>query len=292
MASDTGEQRIFIGMGTCGIATGAEGVLEAVHDGFDKLKIEVPIIKTGCIGMCSQEVLLDVDIPGSARVTYRQVEPKMVEEILQKHLVGGQPVPELAIGQIIREGDIVYDGIPGYQDLAVFAKQKRIVLRRCVFIDPDLIEDYINTEGYQGVEKAIKTMSPEQVRETVKESGLRGRGGGGFPAGLKWEFCANSYGDQKYLICNADEGDPGAFMDRSVLEGDPHAVLEGMIIAGYAIGASYGYIYCRAEYPLAIKRLKTAIALAEEKGYLGDNIFGSGFSFRLRIKEGAGPSPP
>jgi len=288
MASDTSEQRIYIGMGTCGIATGAEGVLDAVHDGFGKLKIEVPIIKTGCIGMCSQEVLLDVDTPGQARVTYRKVQPEMVEEILQKHLVGGQPVREMAIGQIIREGDTVFDGIPAYQDLPVFAKQKRIVLRRCGFIDPDLIDDYINTEGYQAVEKAIKNMAPEQVREVVKESGLRGRGGGGFPTGLKWEFCANTFGDQKYLICNADEGDPGAFMDRSVLEGDPHAVLEGMIIAGYAIGASYGYIYCRAEYPLAIKRLKKAISLAEERGYLGDNILGSGFSFRLKIKEGAG----
>ena len=288
MASDTSGQRIFIGMGTCGIATGAEGVLEAVHDGFDKLKIEVPIIKTGCIGMCSQEVLLDVDTPGQARVTYRKVQPEMVGEILQKHLVGGQPVGEMAIGQIIREGDSVFDGIPAYQDLPVFAKQKRIVLKRCGFIDPDLIDDYINTEGYQALEKAIKKMSPEQIREVVKESGLRGRGGGGFPTGLKWEFCANTFGEQKYLICNADEGDPGAFMDRSVLEGDPHAVLEGMIIAGYAIGASYGYIYCRAEYPLAIKRLKTAIALAEESGFLGNNIFGSDFSFGLRIKEGAG----
>jgi len=288
MASDTSGQRLFIGMGTCGIATGAEGVLAAVHEGFDKLKIEVPIVKTGCIGMCSQEVLLDVETPGRARVTYRQVQPEMVEDILQKHVVGGQPLAELAIGQIIGEGESAYEGIPGYQDLPVFKKQKRIVLRRCGFIDPDLIEDYFETEGYKGVEKAIKTMSPEQVREVVKESGLRGRGGGGFPAGLKWEFCANAYGDQKYLICNADEGDPGAFMDRSILEGDPHAVLEGMIIAGYAIGASYGYIYCRAEYPLAIKRLKTAIALAEERGYLGDNILGSDFSFRLRIKEGAG----
>jgi NADH:ubiquinone oxidoreductase subunit F (NADH-binding)/(2Fe-2S) ferredoxin/Pyruvate/2-oxoacid:ferredoxin oxidoreductase delta subunit len=288
MASNTGEQRIYIGMGTCGLATGAEDVLTAVHEGFDKLKIEVPIIKTGCIGMCSQEVLLDVDTPGRGRVTYRQVEPKMVEEILQNHVVGGHPVTEMAFGQIIEEGESAYEGIPSYQDLPVYKKQKRIVLRRCGFIDPDLIEDYIETDGYQGIEKAIKTMSPEQVRETVKASGLRGRGGGGFPAGLKWEFCANAYGDQKYLICNADEGDPGAFMDRSVLEGDPHAVLEGMIIAGYAIGASYGYIYCRAEYPLAIKRLLTAIALAEEKGYLGDNILGSDFSFGLRVKEGAG----
>lgn len=288
MANNTGEQRIFIGMGTCGLATGAESVLTAVHEGFDKLKIQVPIIRTGCIGMCSQEVLLDVETPGRARVTYRQVKPEMVEQILQKHVVEGVPVPDLAIGQIVGEGESAYDGIPSYMDLPVYKKQKRIVLRRCGFIDPDLIDDYINTGGYQGIEKAIKTMSPEQVRETVKESGLRGRGGGGFPAGLKWEFCANAYGDQKYLICNADEGDPGAFMDRSVLEGDPHAVLEGMSIAGYAIGANNGYIYCRAEYPLAIKRLRRAIALAEERGYLGDNIFGSDFSFRLRIKEGAG----
>jgi NADH:ubiquinone oxidoreductase subunit F (NADH-binding)/(2Fe-2S) ferredoxin/Pyruvate/2-oxoacid:ferredoxin oxidoreductase delta subunit len=288
MASETGGQRIFIGMGTCGLATGAEDILTAVHEGFDKLKIEVPIIKTGCIGMCSQEVLLDVALPGHARVTYRQVQPKMVEDILQKHLVGGQPITEMAIGQIIGEGEDPYDGIPSYQDLPVFAKQKRIVLKRCGFIDPDLIQNYLDTDGYMGAEKALKTMSPAIIREVVKKSGLRGRGGGGFPTGLKWEFCANAAGDPKYLICNADEGDPGAFMDRSVLEGDPHAILEGMIIAGYAIGAAYGYIYCRAEYPLAIARLKTAIAQAEEKGYLGDNIFGTDYSLKLRIKEGAG----
>jgi NADH:ubiquinone oxidoreductase subunit F (NADH-binding)/Pyruvate/2-oxoacid:ferredoxin oxidoreductase delta subunit/(2Fe-2S) ferredoxin len=288
MTDNTGGQRIYIGMGTCGLATGAEGVLTAVHEGFDKLKIEVPIVKTGCIGMCAQEVLLDVVTPGRARVTYRHVKPEMVEDILKNHVVGGQPMPDLALGQIIGEGESAYDGIPSYMDLPVYKKQKRIVLRRCGFIDPDLIEDYISTGGYKGIEKAIKTMSPEQVRETVKESGLRGRGGGGFPAGLKWEFCANAYGDQKYLICNADEGDPGAFMDRSVLEGDPHAVLEGMIIAGYAIGANNGYIYCRAEYPLAIKRLQKAIAQAEEKGFLGENILGSGFNFRLKIKAGAG----
>ncbi len=288
MASHTSGQRLFIGMGTCGIATGAEGVLTAVNEELHKLKVEVPIIKTGCIGMCSQEVLLDVVLPGHARVTYRKVEPKMVADILEKHLVGGQPVPDLAIGQIIGEGEAPYEGIPSYLELPVFAKQKRIVLRRCGFIDPDLIEDYLDTDGYKAIEKAIRTMSRQEVRETVKKSGLRGRGGGGFPTGLKWEFCANAPGEPKYLICNADEGDPGAFMDRSVLEGDPHAVLEGMIIAGYAIGATYGYIYCRAEYPLAIKRLKTAIAQAEERGYLGDRILGTDYSFRIKIKEGAG----
>ncbi|MDF1535989.1 MAG: NADH-ubiquinone oxidoreductase-F iron-sulfur binding region domain-containing protein [bacterium] len=287
MASDGG-QRIFIGMGTCGLATGAEGVLAAVNEGLSSLKMEVPIIRTGCIGMCSQEVLLDVVQPGRSRVTYRKVEPKMVADILEKHLVGGEPVKEFTIGQIISDGETPYEGIPAYEDLPVFAKQKRIVLRRCGFIDPDLIQDYIDADGYKGVQKALNTMSPTIVREIVKKSGLRGRGGGGFPTGLKWEFCAKADGAPKYLICNADEGDPGAFMDRSVLEGDPHAVLEGMIIAAYAIGAGYGYIYCRAEYPLAIKRLKTAIGQAEEKGYLGEKIFGTDFSFKLKIKEGAG----
>ncbi|GBE16077.1 MAG TPA: NADH-quinone oxidoreductase subunit NuoF [Proteobacteria bacterium] len=282
------EKMIVIGMGTCGLATGAKGILSEVEDYLKSLSIEVPILKTGCIGMCYQEVLLDVVLPGKARVTYAKVTPEMVPGILESHLVGGKPVTEYAIGQIVSEGHRPYKGIPTYEEMPVFKKQKRVVLRRCGFIDPEKVEDYLETDGYKATEKAINTMSPTIIREVVKRSGLRGRGGGGFPTGLKWDFCANAAGEPKYLICNADEGDPGAFMDRSVLEGDPHAVIEGMIIAAYAIGASYGYIYCRAEYPLAIKRLKLAIMQAEEKGYLGDRILGTDFSFKLRVKEGAG----
>jgi NADH-quinone oxidoreductase subunit F len=287
MANDS-DKLIVIGMGTCGLASGARGVLSEVEQRLGKLSIDVPILKTGCIGMCYQEVLVDVSLPGQARVTYAKVEPEMVTQIIESHVVKGKPVTDYAIGQIKSNGDKLYKGIPTYEEMDFFKKQTRIVLKRCGFIDPDRIEDYLDSDGYRAAEKALTTMSPTVVREVVKRSGLRGRGGGGFPTGLKWEFCANAYGEPKYLICNADEGDPGAFMDRSVLEGDPHAVIEGMIIAGYAIGAAYGYIYCRAEYPLAIERLETAIGQAMERGYLGDNVFGTDYSFHLRVKEGAG----
>ncbi len=287
MANDS-DKLIVIGMGTCGLASGAKGILSEVQQQMDKLSIDVPILRTGCIGMCYQEVLVDVSLPGRSRVTYAKVEPEMVSSIIKNHVVDGKPVTDYAIGQITSNGEKIYKGIPTYEELDFFKKQTRIVLRRCGFIDPDRIQDYLDTDGYQAAEKALTTMSPTIIREVVKRSGLRGRGGGGFPTGLKWEFCANAAGDPKYLICNADEGDPGAFMDRSVLEGDPHAVLEGMVIAAYAIGTKYGYIYCRAEYPLAIERLGTAIAQAEERNYLGENIFGTDFSFHLKIKEGAG----
>jgi NADH-quinone oxidoreductase subunit F len=286
--ANVSDKLIVIGMGTCGLASGARGVLTEVEQQMDKLSIDVPILRTGCIGMCYQEVLVDVSLPGRSRVTYAKVEPEMIPKIIKNHVVDGKPVTDYAIGQITTNGEKIYKGIPTYEEMDFFKKQTRIVLRRCGFIDPDKIEDYLDTDGYQAAEKALTTMSPTIIREVVKRSGLRGRGGGGFPTGLKWEFCANAAGDPKYLICNADEGDPGAFMDRSVLEGDPHAVIEGMVIAAFAIGAQYGYIYCRAEYPLAIERLGTAIAQAEERNYLGENIFGTDFSFHLRIKEGAG----
>ncbi len=288
MSKSSNDKLIIIGMGTCGLASGSRGVMSQVEEELASLKLQVPILKTGCIGMCYQEVLVDVSLPGRSRVTYAKVEPEMVSKIISNHVVKGEPVKDYAIGQIVQDGEKTYKGIPTYDELDFFAKQQRIVLRRCGFIDPDRIEDYLDTDGYKAAEKAITTLSPTVIREIVKKSGLRGRGGGGFPTGLKWEFCATAAGEPKYLICNADEGDPGAFMDRSVLEGDPHAVLEGMIIAAYAIGTEYGYIYCRAEYPLAIERLGTAIAQAEEKGFLGEKVFGTDFSFDLRIKEGAG----
>jgi NADH:ubiquinone oxidoreductase subunit F (NADH-binding)/NAD-dependent dihydropyrimidine dehydrogenase PreA subunit len=178
--------------------------------------------------------------------------------------------------------------VPHYKDIPFYSKQQRVVLRNCGYINPEHIEEYIARDGYQALAKALLEMTPEKTLEEVKRSGLRGRGGAGFPTGLKWEFARKAAGDKKYIICNADEGDPGAFMDRSVLEGDPHTLIEGMLIGAYAIGADEGYIYCRAEYPLAIKRLKNAIAQAEEFGLIGDNIMGTDFSFHLHIKEGAG----
>lgn len=181
-----------------------------------------------------------------------------------------------------------YESVPHYNDLSFFKKQQRLVLANCGHMDPEVIEEYIIRGGYEALAIALTKMSPADVVEEVKKAGLRGRGGGGFTTGMKWSFAAKSPGPKKYVVCNADEGDPGAFMDRSVLEGDPHKLLEGMAVCGYAIGADEGYIYCRAEYPLAIKRLKLAIKQAEEKGFLGDNLFGTNFSFHLKIKEGAG----
>ncbi|MDF1535661.1 MAG: NADH-ubiquinone oxidoreductase-F iron-sulfur binding region domain-containing protein [bacterium] len=281
-------KRVIIGMGTCGLASGANSVLARVKEELGSIEGEVEILRTGCIGMCYQEVLMDVHIPDRARVTYHKVQPDMVPRIIREHLVDGKPVLEYAIGQIGGNGDRPFEGIPLYSEIDFFKKQHRLVLRRCGFIDPDLIDDYLAHDGYKALKKALNQMRPETVREVVKSSGLRGRGGGGFPTGLKWEFCAKAAGQPKYLICNADEGDPGAFMDRSVLEGDPHAVIEGMTIAAFAIGARYGYIYCRAEYPLAIERLVTAIAQARERGFIGENILGTDFSFTLSIKKGAG----
>jgi NADH:ubiquinone oxidoreductase subunit F (NADH-binding)/(2Fe-2S) ferredoxin/NAD-dependent dihydropyrimidine dehydrogenase PreA subunit len=211
------------------------------------------------------------------RVTEEDV-PKLVEE----HLLKGRPLESL-----------MYKGketvaVPHYRDIPFYGKQNRIALQNCGYINPENIEEYISRDGYVGLARALGGMTPQQVIDEVKKSGLRGRGGGGFPTGTKWSFCASSPGPEKYVICNADEGDPGAFMDRSILEGDPHAVIEGMTIGAYAMGANEGYVYCRAEYPLAIIRLRQAIEKAEEYGLLGENIFNSGFGFNLHIKEGAG----
>ncbi|MCX7708032.1 MAG: 4Fe-4S binding protein [Anaerolineae bacterium] len=215
-------------------------------------------------------------------VLYCNVTAADVPEIVEQTVLGGRVIERLCYQE-----PETHRALPSYRDLPFYRKQVRIVLRNCGVIDPERIEAYFAADGYQGLGKALQ-MTPDEVIQTVQESGLRGRGGAGFNTGMKWEFARRSRARPKYVICNADEGDPGAFMDRSILEGDPHSVIEGMIIAGYAVGAAEGYIYCRAEYPLAIARLKTAIAQAREYGLLGDNILGSGFSFDLRLKEGAG----
>jgi NADH:ubiquinone oxidoreductase subunit F (NADH-binding)/(2Fe-2S) ferredoxin/Pyruvate/2-oxoacid:ferredoxin oxidoreductase delta subunit len=214
---------------------------------------------------------------------YCRVAPEDVPEIVEEHLYKGRLVERLLYTV---PSDMTK--VPHYKDIPFYSKQYRVVLRNCGYINPEHIEEYIARDGYQALAKALLEMTPEKTLEEVKKSGLRGRGGAGFPTGLKWEFARKAVGDKKYIICNADEGDPGAFMDRSVLEGDPHTLIEGMLIGAYAIGADEGYIYCRAEYPLAIKRLKNAIAQAEEFGLIGDNIMGTDFSFHLHIKEGAG----
>ena len=241
---------------------------------------EVMVVETGCHGFCEYGPLVIVYPEGTF---YSRVTAEDVPEIVESHLLKGRLVERLLYHE-----PMTHEMIPNYSDINFYKKQHRLVLAHCGSINPEQIEEYIAVGGYEGLGKALTLMTAEEVVEEVKKSGLRGRGGGGFPTGLKWSFARQSVNDKKYVICNADEGDPGAFMDRSVLEGDPHKILEGMAICGYAIGADEGYIYVRAEYPLAIKRLKVAIEQAEAMGLLGENIFDSGFNFQIHIKEGAG----
>ncbi|KRQ88136.1 NADP-reducing hydrogenase subunit HndC [Caloramator mitchellensis] len=241
---------------------------------------EIEVIRTGCFGLCELGPVVIVYPEGAF---YSRVTVEDVEEIVAEHLVKGRVVTRLLYKESVEEGRI-----KSLNNVDFYKKQYRIALRNCGVIDPENIDEYIAFDGYKALAKVLTEMTPQQVIEVVKQSGLRGRGGGGFPTGLKWEFTAKSQADQKYVICNADEGDPGAFMDRSVLEGDPHSVLEAMAIAGYAIGASQGYIYVRAEYPIAVERLEVAIKQAREYGLLGKNIFGTDFSFDIEVRLGAG----
>ncbi len=267
---------ILVGTGTCGISAGAKDVLKTLKEEVKKHNLSIPVKETGCMGMCYREVLVEIIDNGKPRL-YGEVTPKKAVKIIEEDILGGKPIDKWIVkDEKEREDD------------SFFKRQKRIVLRNCGVIDPTSIEDYIKRDGYKAIEKVLKEFTPEQVIDEIQRSGLRGRGGAGFPTGLKWSFTRKAKGEKKFLICNADEGDPGAFMDRSVLEGDPHSVIEGMLIAAYAIGADEGYIYVRAEYPLAVSRLKKAIKDAKEKGFLGKNILGSNFSFNLKIKEGAG----
>lgn len=279
--------KIFIGMATCGRAAGAVAVLDAVKKEIAQQKLNAEIIETGCIGMCSKEVLLDIVLPGKSRVTYGRVTPADVVTIFDEHVKNGRIVKKFVVGQSQADSGKLYDGVDTCEKLPFLMKQKRQILSRCGCINPEDIEGYLKTKGYQALAKALKA-GPESVISEVEVSGLRGRGGGGFPTGLKWKLCRDAAGDVKYMICNADEGDPGAFMDRSLLESDPHAVIEGMIIGSFAIGASEAYIYVRSEYPLAVERLKIAIQQAEKHGYLGKNILKSGFDCRIKIKKGSG----
>jgi len=276
--------RISIGTGTCGLAAGAADILKTLHDELKKRGIAADIVQVGCIGLCYTEPLIEVVKPGKPSVFYGNLTPGLTAEIVRDYLAGDNPRPDLALGTR-GEGEIA--GIPRLFDLPVLKPQVRIALRNCGNIDPADINYYIAAGGYEGLNRAFG-MSRQAVIDEIKKSGLRGRGGAGFSTGLKWQFCHDAAGDQKYIICNADEGDPGAFMDRAVLEGDPHAVLEGMLIGAYAIGASEGYIYVRAEYPLAIERLKAGLEQMEACGLLGDDILGSGSGFHVHIKEGAG----
>ncbi len=278
-----GRPKIFVGLATCGISAGAEKVFQTILEEVQKAGLDWAVDRTGCIGFCQREPLVDVILPGKPRLTYERMNPekarrliqslaedKLFEEGLLCRLDQDEFLVEKEVRNYCGKGmPVEYQNIPAYADLPFFKKQQKIALRNCGFINPEHIEEYIGRGGYKALYKALFEMTPEEVIGQVKQSGLRGRGGAGFSTGQKWAFCRQAPGDIKYVICNADEGDPGAFMDRSILEGDPHAVIEGMAIGAYAMGAKEGYLYVRAEYPLAIKHLQRAIAQAEEYGLLG-----------------------
>lgn len=265
--------KICAGLG--GVMSGSNKVIDAFNHAIKEKKVnarvKTKVHKVGCLGFCAKDVLVDVFIDGD-KYTYQHVKTDMVDEIVEKHLLGGKPIEEWLV-------DDEYDNFHKYQI--------KILLKNCGQIDPESIDAYIDVGGYQAAEK-VMNMDPEAVIETVIQSGLRGRGGAGFPAGYKWKHCRNAEGDTKYILCNADEGDPGAFMDRAILEGNPHGVIEGMIIGAYAIGASEGFIYIRAEYPLAVERLRLALEQSRERGFLGENIFGRNINFDIKVFLGAG----
>jgi len=278
------EPIIYIGAASCGRAAGAVQLLAQTNRWLKENETTAKVVQVGCIGPCYLEPLVDIQMPGQPRVSYNNVTPKTLPVILGSHVGESVPYDKMAIGHFGKDS---YNGIPRFYDLPMLKPQVRIVLRNCGLIDPEEIDHYLAVDGYQGLANALN-MSPEDVIGVVHHAGLRGRGGAGFPTFKKWTVCRNTPGKQKYLICNADEGDPGAFMNRSLIESDPHALLEGMLIAGYAIGASQGIIYIRAEYPLAIERLHQAIGQMREYGLLGEHILGSDFSFNVKLKEGAG----
>ena len=266
-----------LGMGSCGIAAGARKTLAAITTLVAEKGLALEIMSTGCNGMCHEEPLLEVVQSGDSYF-YGKVTPDAAGRIIEEHVLKGRPAAE----------NLIISPEKPVRQHPFYAKQQRIVLRNCGVIDPDSLEAYEKAGGYGALRKALTTLKPEQVTEEISASGLRGRGGAGFPTGTKWKYAAAVPGPEKYVVCNGDEGDPGAFMDRSVLESDPHAVLEGLILAAYAVGASKGVFYVRAEYPLAVRRINRAIEQAKKKGLLGDNILGTGFSFTAYLKEGAG----
>jgi NADH-quinone oxidoreductase subunit F len=271
--------KVIVGLGSCGIAAGANKTYQKIMQLREVEHADFELKKTSCIGMCFREPLVEI-IDESGSYIYGNVDEDRAVEVFEKHIINHEPIREY----------VVKTDLFKTADNNFFDDQVKIALRHCGYIDPESIEEYEANEGYESIKKiADEEIKPETVIENIIKSGLRGRGGGGFPTGMKWRFARNSVSKEKYIICNADEGDPGAFMDRSLLEGDPHAVLEGMIIGAYAIGANGGVIYCRAEYPLAIKRLNIAIEQARDRGYLGEHILGiEGFCFDIYVKEGAG----
>jgi len=297
-----GAIKISVGMATCGLSTGAGDVYEAIQKEVEKEKLPIRLDQAGCIGFCQKEPVVDILEPGKPRVFYQEVTPERAVDLVhrwtQNEVVSDWLLCKMESEEWIAEAkrrdySILHipkglNGTHHYHEIPFYSKQLKVALRNCGFINPDRIEEYIARGGYFSLYKALFEMSPEEIIEQVKRSGLRGRGGAGFPTGRKWETCRKSKGDRKFILCNADEGDPGAYMDRSILEGDPHSVIEGMIIGAYAIGAHEGFIYARDEYPLAIQKLRTALREAEQNGLLGENILGSGFSLKINLFRGGG----
>ncbi len=275
---------ILIGYATCGIAAGATAVMNRINEELDKNKIDAAVVPVGCIGLCYMEPLVDIVMPGKPRISYYHMTPDKAAELVVDYIVNNNPHPEYALGHF---GKGSLDNIPAFWELPMLKPQIRIATRNCGNINPESINHYIANDGYTALKQALEMKSEEIIKE-MEISGLRGRGGAGFPTWRKWDEASRNKKYPKFVVCNADEGDPGAFMDRSVLEGDPHSVLEGMVVAGKAIGSSHGYIYVRAEYPLAVRRLKLAIEQSKKLGLLGNNIMGTDFSFDIDIMQGAG----
>jgi NADH:ubiquinone oxidoreductase subunit F (NADH-binding)/(2Fe-2S) ferredoxin len=292
--------KILVGSATCGLAMGAAKVEEAAIATVKKFKADAAVKRTGCIGFCSQEPLLDLVLPGGPRVSFGSMTPQKTRSLLSAYLTKGDfggvaPLGRFSGEEHVLTGEVhpygsspVAEGIPEWSNLDFFRLQKKVIMRNCGSIDPMSIEESVARGAYRGALRALLSMKPEAVLDEISASGLRGRGGAYFPTGQKWRFARNAKGDVKYVVCNADEGAPGSSMDRTVLEGDPHAIIEGMIVGSYAIGAQQGFVYVRSEYPLAIAILEHAIAEAEKHGLLGNNIFGSGWSFSLSVRRGAG----
>jgi NADH-quinone oxidoreductase subunit F len=280
----TDRTKVMVGTATCGRSAGALAVVDAFKQQAEESGHAIELIEVGCVGLCYAEPLVVVEKPGRPGICYDSVDTKKAGLIFSNYILDDDPMLDKALGKL-GEGELA--DLPDLFGLPVLQHQVRRALKNCGFLDPTRVEHYVANGGYEGLQNTLD-IRPQQVIDTIKESGLRGRGGAGFPTWRKWQFCRDAESDQKYLICNADEGDPGAFMNRALLEGDPHALIEGMIISGYALGADTGYIYCRAEYPLALERLRMAITQAEGLGLLGKDILGSGFNFKIKIKEGAG----
>ncbi|MDF2673854.1 MAG: nuoF [Clostridiales bacterium] len=274
--------QVLVCGGTGCTSSGSNDILHAFKKEISKhgLENEIEIVRTGCFGLCELGPVVIVYPEGAF---YSRVKAEDIPELVEEHLVKGRVLKRLVYHEAIEE-----DRVKSLNNVDFYKKQLRIALNNCGVIDPENIDEYLASDGYKGLEKVLTQMTPKDVIDTMKKSGLRGRGGGGFPTGLKWEFAANQNNEQKYIVCNADEGDPGAFMDRSVLEGDPHVIIEAMAIGGYAIGANEGYIYIRAEYPIAVHRLEIAINQAREYGLLGKDILGTGFDFNIFVRLGAG----